>query len=300
MTLLLNITKRLFSIVMLLSVTLSVFSCGDDLKNVKYHPDNNNISFPSESETHLLPIESNEFNVKIVRGIANNAVTTDIQIDDTSGIFTLSSPTVSFAAGSFEATIAVKYTPSKLAFGKSYPFKISFNEKDMALTGINKTTVNAMLKLEYEEYGTISCARGSFFGFMPAEKRNFKLLLAKHTTNCYKIENLYNGGTNIEFVINNGGVTIFVPGYSYYANDDEVAGYPFHKIATGISHPTYGIVTAWLASETKKVYCTGLGADDKLILNSIMFIDTYYTVKQGYFGWFAGNRSDALKVTAVK
>lgn len=295
MTFLLNTTKKLLSVVMLFGIALSIFSCGDDLKNTKYTPDNNSVSFPSQSATYAIEIQENVFDVKIVRGIADQALTLPVTIQDQNNLFTLASSSVTFDAGVYEVNIPVKYTSTNLTFGKSYSFALSFDKTNMAITGESSMTVNAMLKLDYEDYGTISCAAGNFFGLLSAENRNFKLFLAKNTKNCYKIVNLYNGKQDVEFVINGGLVTFISPGYAYY-NADDVAGYPMHQIVTGMNHSSYGILTAWLDSNPAKVVCSNLGAGDQLILNSQISLNTWYTVKAGFFGWY----KDVLKITAIK
>lgn len=292
---LLNTAKKSFLMAVLLGVAFSLFSCGDDLKNTKYTPDNNNVSFPAATASYALIMDESEFYVDLNRGIANNTITVDVKMEDPSGLFTLATPSVTFQAGEFVGKIGIKYTSGNLAAGTSYPIKLTFNESDMSIAGINAMTANAMLKLEYVEYGSISCAKGNFFGLLTAEQRTFKLYLAQGTTNYYKIENLYGGGQDVEFGIKNGGVTFFNPVYAYY-NAEDVAGYPLHKIPTAMNHPSYGLMTAWLDSDPANVTCKGLGAGDKLILGSTMDIKTWYTVSAGYFGWYG----DMLQVTAVK
>lgn len=292
---LLNTAKKSFLMGVLLGVAFSLFSCGDDLKNTKYTPDNNNVSFPAAKASYALPMDEPEFYVDLNRGIAGNALTVEVKMEDPSGLFTLATPAVTFQAGEFISKIGIKYTAGNLAVGEVYPIKLTFNEKDMSVAGVNVITANAMLKLDYQEYGSISCAKGNFFGLLTPEQRTYNLYLAKGTTNYYKIENLYAGDQDVEFSIKNGGVTFSNPPYSFY-NAEDVAGIPLHKIPTAMNHPSYGLMTAWLDSNPENVQCTGLGAGDKLQLNSTMAIATWYTVSAGYFGWFP----DALKVTAIK
>lgn len=146
----------------------------------------------------------------------------------------------------------------------------------------------------YVEYGTISTERGNFFVLLPEDKKTYKLYILEGTTNYYKIEDLYGGEQDVEFSITDGKGTFSVPEVDFY-NAVDVANYPLHPVLTAMDHPSYGLMRAWLDSDSEYVTFDDLGEGDQLLLNSKMNIDTWYTVAAGFFGWY----QDVLKVTAV-
>ncbi len=256
---------------------------------------NNTLSFEEAPASTLISLGTEAFEVKIVRTTAYEAISVGVKLEDESGLFTLDAPTVSMGKDELETTVTIKYVPSELAMGTSYPLVLSFDEAYKGEAGTNTLTLNVMVDPEYEEYGTISIIDGYFYYYFPEDKRDYKLFLAKYMTNRYKIEKFYGGDTDVEFEIKDGKVRFISPEYSYY-NAEDVIGYPLHQVSMAIEHPSYGIMTVWFDSDPTKNTCSGLGEDGQLVLDSQIALHAWYTVPAGYFGWY----EDDVKVTAVK
>lgn len=256
---------------------------------------NSTLSFEEAPASTLISLGAKSFEVKVVRTTAYEAISVGVKLEDASGLFTLEAPTVVMEKDELEKTVTIKYVPSELVIGTSYPLVLSFDEAYKAEAGTNTSTLNVMVDLEYEEYGTMSVDRGNFLGLIPKDKRDYKLFLAKYITNRYKIEKIYGGDTDVEFEIKDGKVRFISPEYSYY-NAEDVIGHPLHQVSTAMEHPSYGIMTVWFDSDPEENTCSALGEDGQLVLNSQISLHAWYTVSAGYFGWYRDN----VKVTAVK
>lgn len=280
------------------TATITVTSVSDKTKSKSCEVTvytNNTLSFEEAPASTFISLGTEFFEVKVVRTIAYEAISVGVKLEDESGLFTLAAPTVSMEKDELETTVVIKYVPSALAIGTSYSLVLSFDEAYKAEAGTNTSTLNVMVKLEYEEYGTMSVDDGNFFPLLPKDKRDYKLFLAKYTTNCYKIEKFYGGDTDVEFEIEGGKVRFISPEYSYY-NAEDVRDYPLYQVSTAMEHPSYGIMTVWFDSDPKENTCSALGEDGQLVLNSQISLHAWYTVSAGYFGWYR----DDVKVAAVK
>lgn len=283
---------KLLSVVGALAVVFALTSCNQDMMETTYTPDNNNVTF--EMSTASFNLEGQPIVIKINRGVANDAISIPLTLTDPTGTFTINKNSADFAAGEFSTEVQLSYNLEDLKPIVNYPFTLSFNEADMAISGSSRLSANCQMPLVYKDWGKVSAYAGSFFGYVPAEKRTWTIQLADFTSNYFKIKGFFGGEEDIEFNIQNGKGVITAPGISYY-NATDVKDYPMAKVVTGAVHPSYGVVTAYLDIDPACVLFGGLNEDGTLQLGSIMQFDTWITVSAGYFGWY----THQIQVTAV-
>ena len=283
---------KLLSVVGALAVVFALTSCNQDMMETTYTPDNNNVTF--EMSTASFNLEGQPIVIKINRGVANDAISIPLTLTDPTGTFTINKNSADFAAGEFSTEVQLSYNLEDLKPIVNYPFTLSFNEADMAISGSSRLSANCQMPLVYKDWGKVSAYAGSFFGYVPAEKRTWTIQLADFTNNYFKIKGFFGGEEDIEFNIQNGKGVITAPGISYY-NATDVKDYPMAKVVTGAVHPSYGVVTAYLDIDPAYVLFGGLNEDGTLQLGSIMQFDTWITVSAGYFGWY----THQIQVTAV-
>lgn len=288
-----TMTKKILSFVAAFVLVFSMSSCNQDLMEATYTPDNNNVTFEMSSAS--FDLEGQPIVIKINRGVAKEAVSIPLSLTDPTGTFTINKNSADFAAGEYTTEVSLSYNVDDLKPIVNYPFTLSFNEADMAISGTCKLSANCQMPLVYQDWGEVSAYAGSFFSYVPAEKRTWTIQLADYTNNYFKIKGFFGGSDDLEFNIQNGSGVITYPGVSYY-NAADVLNYPMAKIVTGAVHPTYGVVTAYLDLDPQYVLFGGLSEEGTLQLGSIMQVDTWITVSAGYFGWY----SHQIQVTSVK
>ncbi len=288
-----KISVRLFSAMILLGMIFSLGACANTEMENRFVPDNNSVTFESSVVPKSVLINDTELKVKIVRGIANEAIDVPIEFTtETNGVFGLSSSFVSFAKGEFETDVILTCASSTLVPGTQYSFNLSFDEADKAFTGVNDVEVRVMLQLEYSEVGTVEFKTGSFSSLIAEGKDVYKLYLADNTTQFYKIEGFYGSSVDFEFKLDEGMLHASSPVQSFY-NASDVAGYPLLKFESAIVHPSYGPMTAWVDADPAYVTASELSPTGQFASGSIITADVWYTVGAGYFGWY----TDTFEVT---
>ncbi|MDO4735540.1 MAG: hypothetical protein Q4B21_00760 [Bacteroidia bacterium] len=284
-----KLTTKLLSFVAAIALVFTMSSCNQELMETTYTPDNNNVTFSVASAKYAL--EGDPLVVTVQRGVAKEAINVNLTLEDANGVYTLSSNTVSFAAGEYTKQVSLSYDITALKPVVEYNFTLSFDAKDKAASGWNKFSGVAQVPLVYQDYGEIAMIQGSFGRYMSVTK--YKLQLANFTNNYYKIVGMYGSTTDLEFNIVKGVATITAPATSTYS---ALGAYPLAKFATCGMHPSYGQLTAWVDVDPNYFQLMNLSADGLLQVGSIIGLDAFYTVSAGYFGWY----TDGFQVTAIK
>ncbi|MBQ5802659.1 MAG: hypothetical protein IIW25_00330 [Bacteroidales bacterium] len=268
-------TKALMSFVAAFALVFTISSCNQDLMETTYTPQNNDVTFAAPSATYSL--EGQKLDVTLQRGVAKEDLSVNLTLNDPLGVYTLSTNTVTFAAGEYEKTVSLTYDLNNLKPVIDYAFTISFNAADKAIAGYNEFKGSAQMPLEYEEVGTVNMKdnKGYVTGYP------HKLYLAKYTDNYYMIEDVAGSGLNFEFNIVDGNINITAPKFS------GISG----LIATGLKFPSptvdlgLGPVTFWLDCDPNYI-ATALDENGLFTTGSIIQFDAIYQMGGKYYGWY--------------
>lgn len=268
-----KLTTKLLSFVAAIALVFTMSSCNQELMETTYTPDNNNVTFSVASAYYSL--DGEPLVVTIQRGVAKEAINVNLTLEDAKGVYTLSSNTVSFAAGEYTKQVSLSYELSKLQPIVNYAFTLSFDAKDKAAAGYNKFTASATMPLEYEAAGNVNIT-GNYI----APGITHKLYIAKYTNNYYMIENVFGSGKNIEFNIVDGKVNLTAPSFT------GISG----LISQGFNFPSkvdigLGPVTFWFDCDPNYVL-TALDANGLFSKGSIIQFDAIYQMGGKYYGWY--------------
>lgn len=268
-------TKALVSFVAAFALVFTISSCNQDLMETIYTPQNNDVTFTLPSASFSL--EGQALNVTLQRGVAKEDLSVNLTLNDPLGVYTLSTNTVTFAAGEYEKTVSLTYDITNLKPVTNYAFTISFNAADKAIAGYNEFKGSAQMPLEYEEVGTVNMRDNK--GYVTSYPH--KLYLAKYTDNYYMIENVAGSGLNFEFNIVDGNINITAPKFS------GISG----LIATGLRFPSptvdlgVGPVTFWFDCDPNYI-ATALDENGLFTTGSIIQFDAIYQMGGKYYGWY--------------
>ena len=209
----------------LLLSALLITSCAS--KWPSYTVTNEDVSFESEGTTFSLSAAETPLTIKIVRGVATEAISVPLTLNDDHGVYTLGASKVDFAAGEYSKTVSLTYDYSLLAPGTEYTFTLSLPQSMAGDGCYYEFAGNGMMQLEYENYKDVeyevlyyvntalmawAIRVGSVDEYLDATKAY--LQLAKMTENYYKIV-LFDETCPVEFK-NNGDETISVAKYTGY------------------------------------------------------------------------------------
>ena len=276
-----KLSMKLVSAVSALVVLFSLSSCSQEMMETTYTPDNYNVTFETSSATYAL--EGQALVVTINRGVAKEAISVPLTLTDPNGVYSMDKRTADFAEGEYTTQVKLSYNVSDLKPVVNYAFTLSFDDAYKAVSGTNKITGSCQMPLVYRDWGKVSAYKGSFFSYVPAEKRTWDIQLADYTNNYFKIKGFFGGETDLEFNIQNGQGVVTAPGVSYYSSQGD---YPLAKFVSGAVHPSYGVVTVYLDRDPAYFLFGGLNEEGTLQLNTLMQFDVYCTVSAGYFGWY--------------
>lgn len=268
-----KLTIKLLSFVAAIALVFSMTSCNQELMETTFTPDNNDVTFSVSSAKYSL--EGEPLVVTLQRGVAKEAINVNLTLEDSHGVYTLSTNSVSFAAGEYTKQVSLSYELSSLKPVVDYAFSLSFDAKDMAPAGYNKFTGSAQMPLEYEEAGQVN-VNGNYLapGIM------HKLYIAKYTNNYYMVENVFGSGINMEFNIVNGNVNLTAPAFS------GISG----LLSKGFRFPSQvdiglGPVTFWFDCDPNYVL-TALDENGLFSAGSIIQFDAIYQMGGSYYGWY--------------
>lgn len=269
-----NLVKKLLSVVTAFVLVFAMSSCNQDLMNTTFTPDNNDVTFSTPSAKYTLNGEP--LVVTLQRGVAKEAISVKLTLNDPAGVYTLSSSSVSFAADEYVKEVTLSYETSKLKPVTDYAFTLSFDAKDKAAGGYNSFSASALMPLNYQEKGVAQMV-GNYLGNGFAHK----LYIAEHTQNYYMIENVAGSGLNFEFNTVGGEVNITAPAFS------AISG----LIAKGLkfASPTIdvgvGPVTFWLDCDPAYIL-TALDSNGYFSPGAIIQFDAIYQMGGSYYGWY--------------
>ncbi len=268
-----KLTNKILSFVAAFVLVFSMSSCNQDLMETYYTPDNNDVTFADPSAKYTL--DGEPLVVTVQRGVAKEALTVNLTLTDSYGVYTLSTDKVSFAAGEYKKDVTLSYDVNSLKPVTDYAFALSFNAKDKAPAGYNEFKGSAQMPLEYEEQGKVQVT-GNYI----APGFEHKLYIAKYTNNYYMVENVLGSGLNFEFNIVGGNVNITAPAFT------GISG----LIATGLKFPTtidigVGPVTFWLDCDPNYIL-TALDQNGLFSAGSIIQFDAIYQMGGSYYGWY--------------
>lgn len=260
------------SIYFLLAAAVAFASC--QKVEFNYTPDNEDVSFVNSSESYTL--EGQKLEIAIVRGVADEALSLAIALDDEDGVFTLETPVINFAANEYEQKVVVSYDIADLAPAVKYSFAVSFDEHNKSAVGSNKFSASAMMPLEYEPYGEVTVYYSYISPLLPIT--TYKLNRAKYTTNYYMLEGLYTSKTELEFCVEGENFEIL----SKFGECKYFPSYPLFEVLTAANFSTYGPLTGWLDSDPEYCCIEGGDADGTLPEGSYIVFDVFWTVSAGY------------------
>jgi hypothetical protein len=137
--------------------------------------------------------------VKVSRTHATDASSVEVKFTATAAvgaIFTLASPTVSFAAGAYEATVRIEFTLANLSStGTQYAFSVEFADSStpVSIGGNNKTNVQASRKLTFIKVGAGTFTSNDVYG----ETYEVEVERAQELLTLYRARDLYADGYHI-------------------------------------------------------------------------------------------------------
>lgn len=227
--------KRYFSsfgaLVILLG--LSVFGCSDDLPErvASYEPSEGvvQVYFPAGNTAYyeVEPIE-NSVSVTIAREVSDDALTVNLAVLDTAGVFTVPS-SVSFDDGQLETSFDVSF--EDLTFFLDYMIVISFEEEltnpYLAIDG----TQEFVLRVMQSDWKSVAAGEyySDFFESTQEQDLQYSEILDR-----YRFPNVWFSGFHFEFLWDGESAKV-----------EAVQ----EQFATGYVHATYGMIYAEVSEE---------------------------------------------------
>lgn len=190
--------KKILNIALAVIAGIAFAACGRNSLDV-YTPTNEDVSFELSSAS--LKVSGDDITVTLVRGVADNALSVPVRINDASGIFKLNTSSAEFDAGSYKTTVKIVYDMASVKPGNAYKVDLTFDDK-LAGPGCNvKYQATIMPVLTYKNCGEITWNYGLAFNNFVRVPQTYVLQKADYTKNYYKILNAFGGGVDLEFNI---------------------------------------------------------------------------------------------------
>lgn len=134
---------------LLLSVML-LSSC--ETKWEYFTPTNEDVTWKGNGVTVSLDNRNTPIVITLQRGVAKEALSVPITLTDPYNKYTLSTNSVSFAAGEYSKDITLTYDYSTLEAGVEYTFTLSFNNSIAGPGSFSTYNGLGMMKLEYADF----------------------------------------------------------------------------------------------------------------------------------------------------
>lgn len=230
---------RKFSIFTLLVVfALAFASCEQDVERVIYKGTGGvDAAFASTVlKRQLASSEQGVLPIVVHRGNTKSAAEVAITITDASGLFSLQTPTASFAAGESETTINLLYNFGDLNPIKTYTVNLTLGDNDASAAGQKAMKLELKMKLEYSLYGV-----GEFTSEFFEETWPVTFYKAAGA-DAYIMKDCYFADYDISFIVSGTDVIVTSQNTGYYYSDQY--GYVFFTpsssniIAGGIEFTT--------------------------------------------------------------
>lgn len=196
---------RKFSIFTLLVVfALAFASCEQDVERVIYKGTGGaDAAFSSTVlKRELASSEQGVLPVTVYRGNAKSAAEVAITITDASGLFSLQTPTASFAAGENETTINLIYNFGALNPIATYVVNLAIGADDASAAAQKTMKLELKMKLEYSFYGV-----GEFTSEFYEETWPVDFHKAAGAE-AYIMKDCYFAGYDISFILNGTEVIV--------------------------------------------------------------------------------------------
>lgn len=266
--------RNIFSL-SLVSVLLFAFSsCKEEHYN--YTPTNECVSFASPRGSYDL--DGNNIEVAIARGVADEELTVDLSMVDTNNVYTLETPSITFAKGATTATAILSYSISdpKVKPATVYAFTLSFDDSVVSPAGSFSFSGSASMPLVWEDYGTITLTDPGW----AYATNDYVLQKADYTTNYFRIKNMFGSDDDLSFYIDDDGYSHVLDREVSTFGSTSISGY---QIPTSYTYPEYGQVSCWLYPEPEGFPWSDLGDGNKIVLNSKAMLYIHYTLADGHY-----------------
>ena len=255
--------KNIFkSFIVLLAAALCTFSC-IPAESYLYQPDNECVTFEKSAVSFSFTDEAAPIDIRLVRGVNDQPLTVNLSLSqDEANVFSLSSSTVSFAAGESYASVQVTYDFEAVPAGK-HNFVVSFDEKMKSPAGSNSISGSATKAGkkpvgEYMDYATVEFWHKPLNGALTLEaERHSVLQVSTVNKNDYRIKNIINSGIDLKINVDpENGFTITGPDAVECPYDGE----KYIKIPSTVMYEGEP-VTFWIDPTPRYLYVYDMGTD---------------------------------------
>lgn len=193
-----------------------------------------------ETAPRNLDIDGSDILVPIVRSNTSGALDVTVALADTSGLFTLASSTVSFAAGETTANAVVSYSYDALDPAAAYGITVALTSGDVS--EYTSPALPMTCKKAWQNLGMAQFYEGFWFGEYIGEKNIYEkqLLKAPDGTETYKLIDPWDKATSDAIGYDYFGPS---PDFTFYIDEDGFITYP--DINLGISPDGSRTVMYW-------------------------------------------------------
>lgn len=213
-------------------LSLALVACVDNFEYTPAPQEDANKTYVKVDETtpRNLDVDGSDILVPFVRTDATSAMDITVALADTSGIFTLKSTTVSFAAGETTANAAVSYSYDALDPKATYGITVSLASGDASQ--YTAVALPMTCKKAWQNLGMAQFYEGFWFGAYIGENYIFEkqLLKSPDGTETYKLVDPWDKATSDAI-----GYAYFGPSPDFVFHIDEEGYITYNDIDLGIS-----------------------------------------------------------------
>jgi len=251
--------KNLFQLIILgLVAIFGFYSCDQTAERALYDETAAaGYSFQQKTISAEFASEDNGlYKIQVSRTNAAQAATVPLTLTETTGNFTLVSPSAAFNAGDFTSTVSIKYVLTNLNPATLYNITLKLPVDQRSFGSDSILTIQGRMRLSWSKYGS-----GVFLSeFFSDEEWRQDLYQCNEVASMYYLKDCYYKGYDLRFTLNaDNSIT--------YATQ-----------AMGYNHPTY-LMTSWAmpaATATTQPFKEG---------KKFYFVPRF-TVSAGSFGQF--------------
>jgi len=250
--------KNIFNLTVLLLVAIiGLNSCDQKVERELYDEGGPlGYSFYQKNIETVFSLEDNgKIDIKVTRSNAAAASSVPITFKESTGNFTMPTPSASFEAGKYETTVSINYVLQNLNPSLRYSMTLQIPSDQRSFSSDSILTITGNMQLTWEKYGS-----GTFESEFFEESWDQDLQVAKESPNLFRLPGCYYNGYNLLFTL----------------NADNSITYATQQM--GYNHPSYAM-TSWAmptATSTVQPYKDG---------NKFYFVPRF-TVSAGSFGQF--------------
>jgi len=205
--------------------------------------------------------DNGTYNVLVCRNNASQASSVPLTLTESTGSFTLASPSASFEAGESVTTVSIKYVLQNLNPSLQYSIKLQLPSDQLSYGSDSILTIQGNMRLTWKKLGT-GIFSSDFFGDAAGNPDTWTqdLYQANESPMLYYLPGCYYAGYDLRFTV----------------NADNSISYATQPM--GYNHPTYGM-TSWVfppATEPEKPHKDG----------NVFYFVPRFSVSAGTFGQF--------------